>query len=114
MTVEGLSCQEKLKAEIGEGGNEEGIGLRDGDFRITVFSLLLFAVTTSGNLNFFSTEARRKRSRVCRSPRKDLPDDVLDGHFLDVNIGHRQIVQEGFTDRDDPVAFHLEFKVTGS
>ena len=41
-------------------------------------------------------------------PRKNLADDVLDGDFLDVDIGDGQIVEQGFADGDDAVAFDLE------
>src|ERR1035441_8672482 len=40
--------------------------------------------------------------------RKNLPDDVFDRHFLDVNVRHRQFVEQSFAGRNHAVAFHFE------
>jgi hypothetical protein len=51
------------------------------------------------------------RAALCRvidSPRKNLADDVLNRHFLNVNVGHRQIVEQRFADGNHAVAFDLQ------
>src|SRR5947207_6377772 len=47
-------------------------------------------------------------------PRKNLPDDVFNWHFLNIYVRHRQFVEQGFADRDDALALHFEFNVAGS
>ena len=44
-------------------------------------------------------------------PRKNLPDDVFDGDFFDVNVAHGKFVQQRFADGDDAVALDLELEV---
>src|SRR5579885_2391628 len=47
------------------------------------------------------------------STQKNLPDDILDGHLLNVNVAHGQIVEQGFADGDDPIAFDFEGNAAG-
>src|SRR6266571_7652888 len=47
-------------------------------------------------------------ARLSRSPREDPADDFFDGHFLNVNVAHGQLVQQCLANRNDPVAFDLE------
>ena len=39
---------------------------------------------------------------------KDSPHDVLDRHFLDVDVVHRQFIEKRFADGDDSVALHTK------
>src|SRR6185369_2411807 len=40
---------------------------------------------------------------------EDAADDVFDGDFFDVEVLHRQLVEQGFADRDHAVALYFEF-----
>src|SRR5579884_3180282 len=47
--------------------------------------------------------------KLMRSARKNLPDDVLDRHILNVNVGDSQFIQQCFASGDDPITFDLQF-----
>src|ERR1035437_627475 len=45
--------------------------------------------------------------------RKNLADHVFDGHFLNVNVAYRQIIEQRFADGDDAVTFDLKLDGAG-
>ncbi len=45
--------------------------------------------------------------------REDTADDLLNGHFLDINIVNGQLVKKSLTDRYDAIAFYSKLNVAG-
>src|SRR5439155_18014269 len=39
---------------------------------------------------------------------EDAADDFFDGDFLNINVADGKLVQQGFANGDDPVAFYFE------
>src|ERR1035438_8678063 len=52
------------------------------------------------SLNFGDSQSSSLRKNLSR---KNLADDVFDGHFLNVNVAHCQIIEQRFADGDDAV-----------
>src|ERR1035437_7842777 len=46
--------------------------------------------------------------RLDLSPCENPADDLLDGDFLNIDVGHRQLVQQGFANGNHAVALDLE------
>src|SRR5437773_9723384 len=89
-----------------------GRGLELGTWDLFGVWSLVFGVSISVSCVIRMCLASNSRSRVHAGPwlpGKNLADDVFDGHFLNIDVGDRQFVQQRFANGDDAVAFDLQF-----
>jgi hypothetical protein len=46
-------------------------------------------------------------NRKAALPRKNLPDDILNRHLLNINVAHGQFIEQCFANGDNAVAFYF-------
>ena len=52
-------------------------------------------------------------NHTTQSTRKNLADDVLNRHFLNVNVAHGKLIEQSFAGGNDAVALDLELDAAG-